>query len=107
MNTNTNMQTRSAKLSPIDNIRTLLQKSKNQIAMALPKHLNADRIIRVAMTSIQRTPQLLECDPISLVAAVIQSSQLGLEPDGIPRSCVFGALQKYKKNRMEVQFIPG
>ena len=94
-NTNTNM------------IRTLLQKSKSQIAMALPKHLNADRIIRVAMTSIQRTPQLLECDPISLVAAVIQSSQLGLEPDGILGHAYLVPFRNTKKNRMEVQFIPG
>ena len=106
-NTNTNMQTRSAKLSPIDNIRTLLQKSKSQIAMALPKHLSADRIIRVAMTSIQRTPDLLKCDPISLVAAVIQSSQLGLEPDGILGHAYLIPFNNTKKGRMEVQFIPG
>ena len=103
----TNIQTRSEKLSPIDNIRALLQKSKSQIAMALPKHLSADRIIRVAMTSIQRTPQLLECDPISLVAAVIQSSQLGLEPDGILGHAYLVPFRNTKKNRMEVQFIPG
>lgn len=88
-------------------IRTLLEKSKGQIAMALPKHLNADRIIRVAMTSIQRTPQLLECDPISLVGAVIQSSQLGLEPDGILGHAYLVPFRNTKKNRMEVQFIPG
>lgn len=88
-------------------IRTLLEKSKGQIAMALPKHLSADRIIRVAMTSIQRTPQLLECDPISLVGAVIQSSQLGLEPDGILGHAYLVPFRNTKKNRMEVQFIPG
>ena len=93
--------------SPINTIRTLLERSKAQIAMALPKHLNADRIIRVAMTSIQRTPQLLECDPISLVAAVIQSSQLGLEPDGIFGHAYLVPFRNTKKNRMEVQFIPG
>lgn len=88
-------------------IRTLLEKSKGQIAMALPKHLSADRIIRVAMTSIQRTPQLLECDPITLVGAVIQSSQLGLEPDGILGHAYLVPFRNTKKNRMEVQFIPG
>lgn len=88
-------------------IRTLLEKSKGQIAMALPKHLSADRIIRVAMTSIQRTPDLLKCDPISLVAAVIQSSQLGLEPDGILGHAYLIPFNNTKKGRMEVQFIPG
>lgn len=97
----TNLQTRPQKLSPIDNIRTLLQKSKSQIAMALPKHLSADRIIRVAMTSIQRTPKLLECDPKSLIGAIIQSSQLGLEPDGVLGHAY---LIPYGN---QVQFIPG
>jgi len=103
------LQTTKAKqsLSPINSIRTLLERSKTQIAMALPKHLNADRIIRVAMTSIQRTPQLLECDPITLVGAVIQSSQLGLEPDGILGHAYLVPFRNTKKNRMEVQFIPG
>ncbi len=103
------LQTTKSKqsLSPINSIRTLLEKSKGQIAMALPKHLNADRIIRVAMTSIQRTPQLLECDPITLVGAVIQSSQLGLEPDGILGHAYLVPFRNTKKNRMEVQFIPG
>lgn len=96
-----------AKSSPINTIRTLLERSKAQIAMALPKHLNADRIIRVAMTSIQRTPKLLECDPITLVGAVIQSSQLGLEPDGILGHAYLVPFKNTKKNRMEVQFIPG
>ncbi|NCB40716.1 MAG: hypothetical protein EOM80_18300, partial [Erysipelotrichia bacterium] len=93
--------------NPINTIRALLEKSKGQIAMALPKHLSADRIIRVAMTSIQRTPQLLECDPITLVGAIIQSSQLGLEPDGILGHAYLVPFRNTKKNRMEVQFIPG
>jgi len=93
--------------SPANTIRNLLEKSKSQIAMALPKHLNADRIVRVAMTSIQRTPQLLECDPITLVGAVIQSAQLGLEPDGVLGHAYLVPFRNNKKGRMEVQFIPG
>jgi len=89
------------KNNPANNIRSLLEKSKAQIAMALPKHLNADRIIRVAMTSIQRTPKLLDCDPKSLIGAIIQSAQLGLEPDGVLGHAY---LIPYGNT---VQFIPG
>lgn len=63
------------------NIRALLEKSKNQMSMALPKHLTADRLLRVAMTSIQKTPKLLDCTPQSLLACVMTCAQLGLEPD--------------------------
>jgi recombination protein RecT len=67
----------------LNTIRQLLERSRPQIAMALPKHLNPDRILRIAMTSVQRVPRLLDCDPVSLVGAVIQAAQLGLEPDGV------------------------
>jgi recombination protein RecT len=66
-----------------ENIRGLLKKSMGQLQMALPRHMDANRLFRVAMTSIQKTPDLLNCDPISLVGAVIQCAQLGLEPDGV------------------------
>jgi len=64
-------------------IRDLLIRSKEQITMALPKHMTPDRLLRIAMTTIQKTPLLLDCDPKSLVGAVMESAQLGLEPDGI------------------------
>jgi recombination protein RecT len=63
------------------NIRALLEQSKKQMTMALPKHLTADRLLRVAMTSIQRTPKLLDCTQQSLLACVMTCAQLGLEPD--------------------------
>ncbi|MBE9509110.1 MAG: recombinase RecT [Chloroflexi bacterium] len=82
-------------------VRELLQRSKGQIAMALPRHMTADRMLRVAMTSVQRTPKLLDCDPVSLVGAIIETSQLGLEPDNITGQAY---LIPYGK---KVQLIPG
>ncbi len=67
----------------VSTIRDLLAKSKEQIAMALPKHMDPDRLLRISMTSIQQNPKLLNCTPQSLVACVIESSQLGLSPDGV------------------------
>lgn len=67
----------------VGNIRALLEKSKPQLAIALPKHLSVDRMMRIAMTSIQKTPELVDCTPNSLIGAIMQASQLGLEPDGL------------------------
>lgn len=53
---------------------------KDQIAAALPSHMTADRMVRVATTCFRTTPKLLECTPESLFGAIIQCSQLGLEP---------------------------
>jgi recombination protein RecT len=57
----------------------MLEQYKGEIARALPKHINPDRMARIALTAFRMSPKLGECDPRSVFAAVIQSSQLGLE----------------------------
>ena len=57
----------------------MLEQYKGEIARALPKHMNPDRMMRIALTSFRMTPKLADCDPRSVFAAVIQYSQLGLE----------------------------
>lgn len=54
----------------------------DQIAKALPTHLKPERMIRMAVTLVRRTPALLECDPMTLVACIVQASELGLELSG-------------------------
>ncbi len=61
------------------NFPAMLEKFKGEIARALPKHINPDRMARIALTAFRMTPKLGECDPRSVFAAVIQSSQMGLE----------------------------
>jgi len=56
--------------------------AKKQFAMALPRHLSADRFLRVALTAFTRTPNLLQCTKESLTECLMDCSALGLEPDG-------------------------
>lgn len=58
------------------------QRAKEQMAKVLPKHLTPERMTRVALTAIMKTPNLLNCTPESLLNAVLLCSQAGLEPDG-------------------------
>jgi len=53
-----------------------------QFALALPKHLTAERFARVAITALTRTPKLAECTPASLMKCLLDLSAMGLEPDG-------------------------
>jgi recombination protein RecT len=85
----------------VKNVRDLLMKSKPQIEMALPKHVSIDRMLRVAMTAIQRNPKLLECTQVSLLASIMQGAQLGLETDGVLGEAHLVPFGK------QVQFIPG
>jgi recombination protein RecT len=49
----------------------MLDQFKGEIARALPKHINPDRMARIALTAFRMTPKLGECDPRSVFAAVI------------------------------------
>lgn len=59
---------------------------KKQVALALPKHMNADRMLRVMLTTVNAAgyvgEKLRQCTPESLIAALMKCSQYGLEPDG-------------------------
>lgn len=50
-----------------------------QLTLAAPQHLRADRIIRIAMTTLQNQPKLLECNWQSVVGCIMTCTQLGLE----------------------------
>lgn len=54
-------------------------KMKEQIAAALPKNIRPERFIRLVITELRRVPALQECTPISLLGAVMEFGQLGLE----------------------------
>jgi recombination protein RecT len=78
----------------------LLNDNVGEIARALPKHMSADRMARLATSVMKSTPALLQCDVRSLLGAIMTASQLGLEP-GILGECY---LVPFKG---KVQFIPG
>ncbi len=80
----------TAKLKPEDTIRYYLTKMQSEIKAALPSQgCTVERFTRVVLTAVRTTPKLLECDPISLLAAVMQAAQLGLEPGGALGHCYF------------------
>lgn len=80
-----------------------------QLARALPKHVDSERFARIALTAIKSTPKLAECldsahGKLTLLGALMQSAQLGLEP-GVLGSCWI--LPFRDKGLMTAQFILG
>lgn len=55
---------------------------KATLAKVLPKHVTPDRMARVAITALTRTPLLADCDQASFFRCLMDLSQWGLEPDG-------------------------
>ncbi len=84
----------------------LLEQMKGEIARCLPKHLTPERMARIAMTELRKTPKLQECDPMSFIAAIMQASQLGLEP-GILGSCYLIPFNNSQTDKVECTFMPG
>lgn len=94
------MNTSVAKKSPVGELSLFLDKLKPQLALALPQHMNADRMARLALTAFSTTTALQECTPNSIAGALMTAGQLGLEP-GVNGA---GYLIPYKTT---CTFVPG
>lgn len=82
-------------------------KIKQQMALALPKHMTADRLARIALTEVRKTPALGKCDQASFLGAIMQCAQLGLEPGGALGHAYLLPFENRSKGITEVQFIVG
>lgn len=78
--TTNNGQIQKRTEKPGEGLAKLLDGMKGQMALALPKHLTADRMARVALTAIRTVKGLHECTPASFAACIMTLSQIGLEP---------------------------
>ena len=88
-------------------VRDLLEKSKNEIAKALPKSITSERVARIALTTLRKNPGLLECDPNSFLGAVMQASQLGFEIDDNLGYVYLVPFFNKKTGKKEVQLLVG
>lgn len=88
-------------------VKDLLERALPEIRNALPRHMTPERMIRIAFSAISRNPMLLSCEPMSLAKAVIESSELGLEPSGILGHAYLVPFKNNKTNRYEAQLQIG
>lgn len=67
-------------------LRTLLMSDKvsGQIMSALRGGIeDKKRMFRVYLTAMQTTPRILDCEPISVIGAIMQAAQVGLSLDTV------------------------
>ncbi len=109
MSANGATQNRTA--ATLGGVSQLLEKYKDQIAHALPKHLTPERMIRVALTAVSQNRKLLECNALTICGSVVQASILGLEPSSVLGECFLVSFWNKKANHgkgaRECQLIVG
>lgn len=87
-------------------ISDLIQESAKEIGRALPAHMRADRLVRVALTAFRLNPKLYECEPMSVLGALFQAAQTGLEPN-LDGQCFLVPYFDKKKGKSVCQFQIG
>lgn len=71
-------------VTPADEVKNTImsEEVKKQLSMVLPPQMPVERFQRVAITAINKNPDLVDCNRQSLYNAFMQCAQDGLLPDG-------------------------
>jgi len=86
--------------SPAKEFSTFMDRLKPQMALALPKHMNPDRMARLALTAFSSNPEMQRCEFRTIAASLMTAGAMGLEP-GVNGA---GYLIPYKGT---CTFVPG
>jgi len=101
-----NGQIMNASNQKLMSLKHLLDQRKDSISRALPKHITPERVIKMAIVAASRSPLLLQCVPESIFNAMIDSSQLGLEPFSPLNLSYILPYKNGKTDQYEAKFMP-
>lgn len=98
----------SNKAEQFKTLQDFLYSKQKAFAGLLPKHLTAERMIRLLLGQSSRNPRILECTPQSVLMALMDASYYGLEPNPVLGHAY---VIPYKNNKRggiyEAQFMAG
>ena len=102
-------QASKTKLQPVE---VMIKNSVKALGESLPAHMNPERMVRIALTTMRLNPALYECTPESFMGALFQSAQLGLEPNVEGQAYILPFNNRRKigndwKTFKEAQFVIG
>ncbi len=88
----------------VKSLGEFLQKYEAQIMSLAPRHLDREKMLRIAQVAVTRNPKLLECSPLSILDCVIKAGQVGLELNGPLRQADMIPYYNSKTKKLEAQF---
>lgn len=89
------------------NVKAFFESQKATIAAVLPKHLGPERMLKIALGALRTTPKLMQARTDTLLGAIIQCAQLGLEPNTPLGHAYLIPFDNKKKGITEVQIVFG
>lgn len=78
-------------------------KFQEQMAKVMANNVPVERMVRVALNAMSKSPLLAQCEPVSFCRAMLDLSAAGLEPDG--RRAHLIPFRNNKTGKYEVQLI--
>lgn len=96
-----------AKDAGMGNVKQFFESQKATLAAVLPRHVSPDRMLKIALGALRTTPKLMGCTVETLMGAVVQCSQLGLEPNTPLGHAYLIPFENRAKGVTEVQIVLG
>ncbi len=88
-------------------VQRKLMAARAQLEAALSGRIKPEHMIRVAITAISQSPQLMECTHLSLCSGVMRAAELGLELSGPLGHAYLVPRRNNKANCVEATFQVG
>ena len=89
----------------LETLKTYLAERKGRLQGKLPNNISTDALINQALKACLRSPKLLECSTQSIYTAMLDASELGLEPF-TGQQYAFVLPYKNKMGGHEAKFMP-
>lgn len=99
------VEKQEVKITKSMSIADMIKALEPEIKKALPSVITPERFTRMALSALNTTPKLAECTQISFLAALMNSAQLGLEPN-TPLGQAY-LIPYNNKGKLECQFQIG
>lgn len=88
-------------------LRAFFEKNKQQLAEALPKHVNPDRMLNIALGAVRKNPRLLDCELKSIFQQTMIAAALGLELNTPLGHAYLVPFRDNRNKRWDCELIPG
>jgi recombination protein RecT len=85
----------------LQELREMLIKAENRIGAVLPASIRADKMISVTLELVQGDSKLSMCTPPSILAALLEASQLGLM---LTKNLGHGYLVPYRNGQLSTKY---